>query len=582
MRRNWDYVSLAPERVIGRLRGRRAARAARAVKLARARAESSSPASAASSTKNEPSEPSADFSPQEAPTKPSVPHPPIEQLIARSSLGSPGAVAVRAMTPQRVVESIEARLRAAELDTTAPPIDDVDELHRVAAQLEASKVLNEFEQQVLEAWNDDSIEFSSEDEQHIDAARARVLALVKDQALLDWLDDSEIRPAQCSGEPTPIAALELTDIIGRARAGGRPETGGKGMHAGDSWSGAPVESMKEGDADVRSAARHDNAEPGQSAQASAPLVRVTGGALADVEQQQYGPDEVFRRFLMNRADGTLKAYKADLDTFAAWLRVSSDDAVGRLLGHGAAAANALAIEWLDSMASLAPSTRKRRLSALRSIVRMARRLGAVDWALDVDSPKVEAYRNTAGPTEDEFHRLFAACGDGLEGLRNRALVLLATLMGWRRRELAAFKLQDYDRERRRLFVRGKGGKSKWVGAPDEVVDALEAWLSAPKTIVDMEKVFLSLSPRTRGEALTRKGINTLVAKIGKSAGVKIWPHAFRHAGVTAVLDESGGDVRMAQQFARHGDPKTTMLYDDNRKDMAGQAAKLVARKLMPK
>jgi integrase/recombinase XerC len=316
--------------------------------------------------------------------------------------------------------------------------------------------------------------------------------------------------------------------------------------------------------------------------AAANIVRVTGGALDANGEQRYGPDEVFRRFLMNRAEDTLKAYKADVDAFAVWLGVTPDEAVGHLLGHGGAAANALAIEWLDSMAALAPSTRKRRLCALRSFVRIARRLGAVDWALDVDSPKVEAYRNTAGPTEQEFHRLFAACGDGLEGLRNRAIVLLATFMGWRRRELAAFTLSDYDRDRRRLFVRGKGGRSKWVGAPDEVIDALEAWLAAPKTIVNTEKVFLSLSRRSFGNALTRKGINTLVTRIGERAGVKVWPHAFRHAGVTAVLDESGGDVRMAQQFARHGDPKTTMLYDDNRKDMAGAAARLVANKLMPK
>ena len=115
-----------------------------------------------------------------------------------------------------------------------------------------------------------------------------------------------------------------------------------------------------------------------------------------------------------------------------------------------------------------------------------------------------------------------------------------------------------------------------------MIEALEAWLAAAKTVVNTETVFLSLSPRTRGQALTRKGINTLVARIGERAGVRIWPHAFRHAGITAVLDESGGDVRMAQQFARHGDPKTTMLYDDNRSDMAGKAARLVASRLMPK
>ena len=31
----------------------------------------------------------------------------------------------------------------------------------------------------------------------------------------------------------------------------------------------------------------------------------------------------------------------------------------------------------------------------------------------------------------------------------------------------------------------------------------------------------------------------------------------------------------AQKFARHSDPKTTMRYDDNRKDVAGQMARML-------
>lgn len=291
----------------------------------------------------------------------------------------------------------------------------------------------------------------------------------------------------------------------------------------------------------------------------------------------YGPGDIFRRFLMNRSEDTMKAYRADVEAFAGWLGLEPDEAVGRLLGRGAGAANGLVLEWLDSMSALAPATRNRRLSALRSVVRVARRLGAVDWTLDVDSAKAQVLRDTAGPTAEDFRLLYEAAGSGVEGLRNRAIVLLAGHLALRRREIAAMLVSDFVRKSGRLLIRGKGGKNRWVGAPDEVLDALVCWLEFRPPL--SEAMFCSLSPRTYGQPLTRKGVNVVVNAIGRRAGIRVWPHALRHAGITAALDMSGGDVRRVQQFARHSDPKTTMVYDDNRTDMAGQVAKLVAKKL---
>ena len=42
--------------------------------------------------------------------------------------------------------------------------------------------------------------------------------------------------------------------------------------------------------------------------------------------------------------------------------------------------------------------------------------------------------------------------------------------------------------------------------------------------------------------------------------------------ITAALDANNGDVRAVQQHARHTNPQTTMRYDDNRRDLAGQVA----------
>lgn len=46
-----------------------------------------------------------------------------------------------------------------------------------------------------------------------------------------------------------------------------------------------------------------------------------------------------------------------------------------------------------------------------------------------------------------------------------------------------------------------------------------------------------------------------------------------------MLDESDGNT-MAQSFGRHADPRVAGRYDDNRRDLAGEAAGMVARKLL--
>jgi integrase/recombinase XerC len=46
----------------------------------------------------------------------------------------------------------------------------------------------------------------------------------------------------------------------------------------------------------------------------------------------------------------------------------------------------------------------------------------------------------------------------------------------------------------------------------------------------------------------------------------------RHSAITAYLDASGGDVRSAQALSRHKDPRTLMIYDDNRQGLQGMAS----------
>ena len=54
------------------------------------------------------------------------------------------------------------------------------------------------------------------------------------------------------------------------------------------------------------------------------------------------------------------------------------------------------------------------------------------------------------------------------------------------------------------------------------------------------------------------------------------PHGLRHAAITTLLDKSGGNIRAVQQFSRHRDVRVIERYDDNRQDIGGQMARLLA------
>ncbi len=53
------------------------------------------------------------------------------------------------------------------------------------------------------------------------------------------------------------------------------------------------------------------------------------------------------------------------------------------------------------------------------------------------------------------------------------------------------------------------------------------------------------------------------------------PPRFRNFQL-AALDLTGGNVRAVQRFSRHRDLRVLNLYDDNRQDLGGEVAALVA------
>jgi integrase/recombinase XerC len=261
------------------------------------------------------------------------------------------------------------------------------------------------------------------------------------------------------------------------------------------------------------------------------------------------------------------------------------EACALFLAGGAPQANAIATAYTRSMLDkpLAPATINRRVSTLRRLVKLGRRFDVLSWGLEVDSQRVESFRDTTGPGRAGWLRLLAvatkAAAKTAKGKRDLAIVLLLHDQGSRRAELTALDLADLDVEAGRLLVMGKGKTEK---APmtlnARTLLALTDWTAARG--LEPGALFIRLDkarPKGQLARLDGDGVHLVVGQLGRKAKLArpVKPHGLRHEAITRVLQLTNGNIDAGQKFARHADPKTTQRYNDNRSDVAGAMARLL-------
>src|SRR5215468_12372336 len=189
-------------------------------------------------------------------------------------------------------------------------------------------------------------------------------------------------------------------------------------------------------------------------------------------------------FLAGRKEETIKAYRADLEDFQAFVRASTlDQAAGLLMARGLGEANALALAYRTHLMerNLAAITINRRLTALRSMIKLARTLGLVPWTLEIQGMKTEGYRDTRGPGRNGFRALLEVLNGRSDAktVRDRAILRLLFDLGLRRKEVITLDLEDFDRQAGTLAVLGKGRTAKnALTLPPQTKQALETWLEA--------------------------------------------------------------------------------------------------------
>jgi integrase/recombinase XerC len=292
--------------------------------------------------------------------------------------------------------------------------------------------------------------------------------------------------------------------------------------------------------------------------------------------------QLLEAFLDGRSEHTRRMYTQDLEDFKTFVQKESLlSMVGYFLKLQEGEANRVALAYQTSLKKreLAPATINHRLAAISSLVRLGRMLGFCSFTLTLRRIPVQAYRNTKGPGADGVETILRALEPPKTDKEKRDYCMLRLMydLALRRSEVTNLDLKHVNFEKCTLEILGKGRhQTQFLTLPDETKLALRDWIQ--ERGFSEGPLFTNLSQaRKEDNRISTTGLYQMVQKRGEEAGVETRPHGLRHAAITQALDLTHGDVRAVMRYSRHQDMKTVAIYDDNRKDLAGEVAKLVAQ-----
>ena len=254
-------------------------------------------------------------------------------------------------------------------------------------------------------------------------------------------------------------------------------------------------------------------------------------------------DQVVALWLHARSRHTQRAYLADVERFRAL--------AGKQL-HQVTLGDVQ--DFADSLVSLAPASQARVLSAVKSLLAFAHRVGYLTY--DVGRPlRLPRQKNRLAERilpEADVHRMLA-----LEpGRRNRVLLRLLYGAGLRVSELCGLLWRDVQErgDAGQITVTGKGGKTR------AVLLSAATWTEVA-ALRDGACPDAQLFRSRKGGRLDESQVVRIVRAAGKRADIAdiVSPHWLRHAHASHALDR-GCPIHLVQATLSHASVATTGRY----------------------
>jgi integrase/recombinase XerD len=141
--------------------------------------------------------------------------------------------------------------------------------------------------------------------------------------------------------------------------------------------------------------------------------------------------------------------------------------------------------------------------------------------------------------------------------RNRALILMLVDTGLRASELCSIIMKNFDIERRRILVVGKGSKERIVQFSPRTGQAVWRYLATrPEKPQPADHLFLTLD----GHEMDKDYLRHLLDTIGQRAKINnVHPHRFRHTFAIQYL-RNGGDPFTLQMLLGHSTMEMVKRY----------------------
>lgn len=218
---------------------------------------------------------------------------------------------------------------------------------------------------------------------------------------------------------------------------------------------------------------------------------------------------------------------------------------------------------VDEHDQLKPSTRKRSIAALKSLLSFGVKVGYLTFNAGavIKLPKLEDTLAERILSEQQVARMFA-----LEtNQRNHAILTLLYRAGLRASELCNLtwaKLQPRE-ESGQIAIFGKGRKTRFILLDKETWEEITA-LKPPDVSSDAY-VFLSRQARsrlgTKGKRLDESSVHRVVRDAARRAAITsdVSPHFMRHAHASHAQD-NGAPIALVAETLGHKNIATTIRY----------------------
>ena len=178
------------------------------------------------------------------------------------------------------------------------------------------------------------------------------------------------------------------------------------------------------------------------------------------------------------------------------------------------------------------------------------------------APRNKGHRYPADPpTVEEIIAVMRAAGNGVDGGRLRALIVILWRAGLRIGEALALAETDLDVSRGAVLVRrGKGGRRREVGMDRWAWSQLEPWMAVRRQL-PVGALFCVIRGTTAGRRWESSSARKQLARTAAGAGVRrrFAPHQLRHAHAVEMAHE-GVPLVVIQRQLGHANLGITSIY----------------------